>query len=120
MASLMLFNASRMVPAMAMITSSVAPHRRGGFLSANAAVQHISAGLGAFVGGIILTKAPDGTVEHYPLAGFLGVAATLFSLWLAGRLRIVDAECATGMPECLAAAAQANLDADEPITAAEL
>ncbi|HEV3146629.1 MAG TPA: MFS transporter [Gemmataceae bacterium] len=120
MALVMLCNASRMVPAMAMITSSVAPHRRGGFLGANSAVQHVSAGLGAFVGGFILTKAPDGTIERYPLVGFLGIAATLLSLWLAGRIRIVDTHHATGTPESLAAAAQGNLDADEPITAAEI
>ena len=120
MAMLMLFSACRMVPAMAMIMSSVAPHRRGGFLGANSAVQHMAAGFGAFVGGYILTKAPDGTLEHYPLVGFIGVAATLFSLWLAGRLRIVDAGHATGTAESLAAAAQANVDADEPITVAEI
>jgi predicted MFS family arabinose efflux permease len=120
MALLMVCNAGRMVPAMAMITSSVAPHRRGGFLGANSAVQHVAAGFGAFVGGFILTKAPDGTLEHYPVVGFLGIAATLASLWLAGRLRIVGADHATGAAESLAAAAQGNLDADEPITAAEL
>jgi predicted MFS family arabinose efflux permease len=119
MASLMLCNASRMVPAMAMITSSVAPQHRGGFLSANSAVQHVSAGLGAFVGGLILTKAPDDTIEHYPLVGLLGVAATLISLWLAGRIRIVDADHVTSATESLAAAAQGNVDAEEPITAAE-
>jgi predicted MFS family arabinose efflux permease len=120
MALLMLCNAGRMVPAMAMITSSVAAHRRAGFLGANSAVQHIAAGLGAFVGGFVLTKTPAGTIEHYPLVGFLGVAATLVSLWLAGRIRIVVAAHATGTPESLAAAAQGNLDADEPITAAEI
>jgi predicted MFS family arabinose efflux permease len=120
MALLMLCNACRMVPAMAMITSSVAPHRRGGFLGANSAVQHVAAGLGAFVGGLILTKAPDGTLENYPVVGLLSVAVTLFSLWLAGRLRMVEADHATGMAESLAAAAQGSLDADEPITVAEI
>ena len=109
-----------MVPAMAMITSSVAPQRRGGFLGANSAVQHVAAGLGAFVGGLILTKVSDGTIENYPLVGFLGVAATLVGLWLAGRLRIVGVDHETGMAESLTAATQGSLDADEPITAAEI
>jgi hypothetical protein len=52
--------------------------------------------------------------------GFLGVAATVVSLWLVGRLRIVEADHATGMAESLAAAAQGSLDADEPITVAEI
>ena len=120
MALLMLCNAGRMVPAMTMITSSVAPGRRGSFLGANSAVQHLAAGLGAFVGGLILTKAPDGTIENYPFVGLLGVAATLISLWLAGRIRMVGPAHATSTAEALAAAAQGNVDASEPITAAEI
>jgi DHA1 family inner membrane transport protein len=120
MAALMVCNAGRMVPAMAMITSSVVPERRGGFLGANSAIQHIAAGVGASVGGLILTTAADGTMENYPLVGLLGVAATLLSLWLAGRIRIVGADHVTSAAESLAAAAQGNVDAGEPITAAEL
>jgi predicted MFS family arabinose efflux permease len=52
MGTMMLSNAGRMVPAMAMITSSVAPHRRGGFLGANAAVQHLAAGFGSYIAGL--------------------------------------------------------------------
>jgi len=127
MALLMMCNVARMVPAMAMVTSSVLPQRRGGFLGANAAVQHVAAGLGASVGGFILAKVPDagpesnaGAIEHYPLVGLLGIAVTLFSIWLAGRLRIVGPDHPTGTAESLAAAAQGSVDADEPITAAEL
>ena len=49
----MLTNAGRMVAAMAMVTGSVAQSRRGGFMSANSAVQHLSTGLGAYLGGQI-------------------------------------------------------------------
>src|SRR5262249_29530778 len=49
-AALMVSNAGRMVPAMAMITSSVEPRRRGGFISANSSLQHLATGLGASVG----------------------------------------------------------------------
>jgi predicted MFS family arabinose efflux permease len=84
---LMLSNAGRMVPAMAMITSSVEPHRRGGFLGANSAVQHLSAGVGSAMAGLILSKSASGALLHYPRAGLIGAAATLVSLYLAGRLR---------------------------------
>ncbi len=83
-------------------------------------MQHVAAGLGAFVGGFILTKAPDGTIEHYPIVGFLGVLATLISLWLAGRLRIVGADHPTSTAKSLAASAQGNVVADEAISAAEI
>ena len=52
--TLMLTNAGRMVAAMAMVTGSVEQSRRGGFMSANSAVQHISTGLGAYLGGLII------------------------------------------------------------------
>src|SRR5205809_1119593 len=49
--ALMVSNVGRMIAAMAMVTSSVEQHRRGGFLSANSSVQHIASGLGAYLGG---------------------------------------------------------------------
>jgi predicted MFS family arabinose efflux permease len=86
--TLMLSNAGRMVAAMAMVTGSVEKERRGGFMSANSAVQHISTGLGAYLGGQIID---DDKVTHAMLyfyrVGLLAVAATLVSLWLAGRVR---------------------------------
>ena len=54
--ALMVSNVGRMIAAMAMITSSVEPHRRGGFLSANSSVQHIASGLGAYIGGFTITE----------------------------------------------------------------
>jgi DHA1 family inner membrane transport protein len=84
---LMVSNAGRMVAAMAMINASVEPRLRGGFMSAYSSVQHISAGVGAFVAGKIVAEAPDGSLVHYGWVGLIGVASTLLSLWLAGRLR---------------------------------
>jgi DHA1 family inner membrane transport protein len=112
MALLMLSNAGRMVPAMAMITSSVLPHRRGGFLGANAAVQHIAAGVGTFIGGEVLSKGSDGKMLNYPLAGLIAAGVTLASLWLAGRLRIAEAVPASRMDVTLAGA---SADACEPV-----
>jgi predicted MFS family arabinose efflux permease len=86
--TLMLTNAGRMVAAMAMVTGSVEQERRGGFMSANSAVQHISTGLGAFLGGrIIADNKVDHSILHFDRVGWIAVAATLFSLWLAGRVR---------------------------------
>ena len=84
---LMVSNAGRMVAAMAMINASVEPRMRGGFMSAYSSVQHIAAGVGAFLAGLIIAEGPDGTLRHYGWVGLIGVASTLLSLWLAGRLR---------------------------------
>ena len=117
MALLMLSNAGRMVPAMAMITSSVLPHRRGGFLGANAAVQHIAAGLGASLGGQVLAKASDGRMLNYPTVGLIGAGVTLSSLWLASRLRSAEAVQASRMDVALAAA---SADGGEPLPVIEV
>ena len=84
---LMLSNAGRMVAALAMITGSVEPRRRGGFMSANSCVQHLSTGLGTYLGGEILDKAADGSLLHFDKVGLIAVFSTLLSLWLAGRVR---------------------------------
>ena len=97
----MLCNAGRMVAAMAMITGSVEPRLRGGFMSANSAVQHIAAGLGSMVAGLVVAKGSDGSILHYPLVGLIGVAATLASLWFASRLRPASGSEKTPVHPCL-------------------
>ena len=84
---LMVSNAGRMVAAMAMITGSVEPARRGGFMSANSAVQHMSTGLGAYIGGLLLAEAADHRLLHFNRVGYIAVASTLLSIWFAGRVR---------------------------------
>ncbi len=86
--TLMLTNAGRMVAAMAMVTGSVEPSRRGGFMSANSAVQHFSTGMGAYVGGLILVSDPAShSLLYFEVVGYIAIAATIASLWLAGRVR---------------------------------
>ncbi len=118
MSGMMVCNAGRMVPAMAMITSSVASHRRGGFLGANSAVQHMAAGLGSSVAGLILSPTPGGAIRGFPWVGLIGASITLFSVWLAGRLRLAEPEHASTVETSIAAAAQAS-DAGEPLVELE-
>jgi MFS transporter, DHA1 family, inner membrane transport protein len=118
-AGLMVSNAGRMVAAMAMVTGSVEPRLRGGFMSANSSVQHLSTGLGAFVGSRIITQGPDGTLRHFDLVGLIAVASTLLSLWLAGRLRPAGPSPATSAAFSLGAADEAMGEAGDPLPAAE-
>jgi MFS transporter, DHA1 family, inner membrane transport protein len=114
MAGLMVSNTGRMVAAMAMITSSVEPHRRGGFLSANSSVQHLAIGFGSYIGGLVIVEAADGKLRNFPVLGLLSAAATISCLWLAGRIQVVTAEHRISTNEALAAAAEGLYDA-EPI-----
>ena len=89
--ALMLSNAGRMVAGLAIVTGSVESRQRGGFMSANSAVQHLASGLGAFVGGKIIVSAANGVQLHFGWVGLMAMAATLLTLWLAGRVRSAEA-----------------------------
>jgi predicted MFS family arabinose efflux permease len=116
---LMVGNAGRMVAAMAMITASVEPRRRGGFMSANSSVQHVASGLGAFVGSRIIVKAGDGSLLHFDRVGLLAALATVISLVLAGRLRSAEPGPATSTALSLGAADEALCNPGDPLPAAE-
>jgi len=109
--ALMLANAGRMVAAMSMIAGSVEARRRGGFMSANSAVQHIATGLGSWIGSLIIGDNADGTIRDFDKVGLVAVAATVLSIWLAGRVRPAQvANPATAVEPIL----------DDPLAAAEL
>ena len=113
--ALMVSNVGRMIAAMAMITSSVEPHRRGGFLSANSSVQHIASGVGAYVGGITISQPADGPMENFGTVGWIAAAASMLAIWLAGRLRSAEQTSPSAEQISLAAAAEATADAGEPL-----
>jgi predicted MFS family arabinose efflux permease len=113
--TLMVCNVGRMIAAMAMVTSSVEPRRRGAFLSANSSVQHVASGFGAYLGGIIVTQTSTGQIEHFGTVGWIAAACTLASLWLAGRVRILENGETSAEMISLVAAAEASADAGEPI-----
>lgn len=117
-ASLMVSNVGRMIAAMAMITGSVEPHRRGGFLSANSSVQHISCGIGAYLGGLIITQVEGGPIGNFGTVGWIAAVSTAFTLWLAGRVRSSGYPQVNAEKLSLAAAAEASVDAGEPLMAA--
>ncbi len=83
----MVVSSGRMVPAMAMITSSAAPRFRGSFMSLNTAVQHLSSGVATAIAGLLIHKQESGALTGFPLVGLLACIATVASLFLAGRLR---------------------------------
>jgi predicted MFS family arabinose efflux permease len=78
------FGGGRMIPAMTLITSTVAPQRRGSFMSLNSSVQQLSSGLASFVAGLIIGTTPEGQMLHYPWVGAISVVASLIA-WQVGR-----------------------------------
>ncbi len=89
----------RLVPAVALVTSSVEPKSRGSFMSINSSVQQLASGASSFVAGLIVGKASDGTMTNYNLVGFLAIAATVLCLFLVKRIKIVETLALPNSPE---------------------
>jgi DHA1 family inner membrane transport protein len=113
--ALMVSNVGRMIAAMALITSSIAPQRRGGFLSANSSVQHVASGIAASLGGFIISESADGKIEHFGTVGWVAAAGTFVSIWLASRIKPVNQTVVSAEKLSLIAAAEASVDAGEPL-----
>jgi predicted MFS family arabinose efflux permease len=82
------FVSGRMVPGMALLTAAPQPALRGSFMSVNGALQSAAMGLAAWLGGVMISRTPDGLVEGYGRAGWFAFASTVLMLWWVGRLRL--------------------------------
>lgn len=80
----------RMIPTQALVSSVVNPQKRGGFMNINASMQQLSTGLAAMIGGSIVTKSPEGRIEHYDWVGYFSIVLILVSIWLASRVKPVS------------------------------
>ncbi len=77
---------ARMIPMTAMVTGTVEPRRRGGFMSIYSSVQQLFIGAATTCAGLIVARGPGGELLHYDLAGYLSVVTSLACLWIATRV----------------------------------
>ena len=82
----------RMIPAIALVTSTAVPRLRGTFMSLNASVQSLSQAAGAYIAGTLLVRTADGRIESYGTVGWIAVAVTLASVVWVETLRPAVAE----------------------------
>jgi len=79
---------SRMVPAMAIMSSVPAMADRGAFMSINTSLQQIAGGIAASFAGLIVVQADKNSpLEHYSVLGVIGSVIALFCIWLMLRIR---------------------------------
>jgi DHA1 family inner membrane transport protein len=83
------FSGGRMVPAQAMITSTVTPHIRGGFMSLNSALQQLGVFLCTMIGGTIITNDVEKKLHNYQYVGFIGIGFTILALILGRNIKPV-------------------------------
>jgi predicted MFS family arabinose efflux permease len=89
-AAFFVFSGGRFIPAQAMVTETVRPETRGSFMSISSSLQQLCTGIAAYLAGVIVTKQPNGQLEHYNWVGYISIAATLFCLVLVQRIRTTD------------------------------
>ena len=83
------FVPGRFGPAMALMTGSVSPRLRGSFMSFNASVQQLGSGVAAYIAGLIIGRAGDGTLTRYGWVGWLSAGFTLLAILLAWRIHVI-------------------------------
>lgn len=90
------FISGRMVPSMALITSTVPPQHRGSFMSINSSAMQLGSGVASFLSGLVIAKAPTGEILNYSYVGYGAVAFTLLAIFLALRIKPVPQEIRVG------------------------
>jgi predicted MFS family arabinose efflux permease len=84
----------RFVPAMAMITSSVEPEHRGGFMSVNSAVAQFSAASAATMAAWVIHDGANHQLLGFGKVAWLYVGWALIGLWLASGIRRATVQAA--------------------------
>ena len=64
----------RNVPMQSLSTRVPLPHQRAGFMSAQSAVQHLAASIGAVLSSILLTERPDRSLAGMDTVAFIAIA----------------------------------------------
>lgn len=82
------FVSGRMVPGMALLTAAPQASMRGAFMSANGALQSVTMGVSAWLGGSLISRSPQGLVQGYERCGWLAAVTTLVLLWWVGQVRV--------------------------------
>jgi len=81
----------RTVPAMAMISATVEPQHRGGFMSLNTAVQQLSAGAATLIAGFLVDTHPTaGYLIHYEYVGYVAIGFSLLAIWIASGIKVSE------------------------------
>jgi len=80
----------RMIPAMAIITSSAQPKLRGTFMSLNGTMQSFSMGLATTLTGFIITQDSSGKIVGYATAGYIAMTANVLAIIFVSRIKMHD------------------------------
>jgi predicted MFS family arabinose efflux permease len=83
-------SSGRFIPAQAMVTATVEPQNRGSFMSIVSSMQQLSAGLAAYIAGLVVVKQTNGEMLYYNWVGLMSIAAAIVTLFLVRRITAAD------------------------------
>ncbi len=78
---------SRIIPFQAMSSSVPEMTKRGSFNALGAAIQQVSGGIASMIAGHIVTMAPDGRLEQFPVVGYVVICATLTAMFTTWKMK---------------------------------
>ena len=79
----------RMIPAIALITSTARSEQRGSFMSINTAIQHLGASVASLLGGAIIAETLTGQLIHYDIVGYCAIICSILAIIVGLRLKAV-------------------------------
>ena len=62
---------TRMIPSQALMSAVPAPSSRGSFMSVSSSLQQIAGGFASMLAGLIVSRGPDGKIEHFERVGYV-------------------------------------------------
>ncbi|MBM9576890.1 MFS transporter [Leptospira sp. 201903070] len=78
---------ARLIPAMALITSSADQKQRGRFMTIVSAIQNLASGIGASIGGAVLTvKDVHSPYQNFEVVGIFAVAFNIAALFFVSKV----------------------------------
>lgn len=86
----MVLVSGRMIPMQALLSTLPPATERGAFLSVNSAVQSLGTGVGAWIGGLLLSSDTHGHIVGYGMVGWLAAAIALCAVIWVGRIQPYD------------------------------
>lgn len=82
----------RMIPATALVTSTVLPQHRGSFMSLVSSTQQFSSALAALLAGFIIVKSPEGHLLNYPIVGYIALVSSALAIYLIKKIKPIEGD----------------------------
>ncbi len=77
----------RVIPATAIVTSTVEPNQRGSFMAFNSAIQQFGSGVAAFIAGIIIFKNESSIYQNFNYVGLFSITINILAIILISKIK---------------------------------